>query len=214
MSYSESQFQQVYADFQPKILRHVARLVGEQEAEDLTQEIFVKVHQALDNFRGESKLSTWLYRIATNAAIDRLRCPSFQRAAQQRSLDDSMESGEAEVDDRGVWTEEKATSAEQQFVRNEMNECILGFIKKLPENYRTVLVLSEFEGLRNNEIAETLGVTLDTVKIRLHRARERLKEELVAKCDPSWVEENEFVPDMRNFERQIRGVSFPDALRL
>lgn len=125
-----------------------------------------------------------------------------------------MESGEAEVDDRGVWTEEKATSAEQQFVRNEMNECILGFIKKLPENYRTVLVLSEFEGLRNNEIAETLGVTLDTVKIRLHRARERLKEELVAKCDPSWVEENEFVPDMRNFERQIRGVSFPDALRL
>ena len=103
MDGSELEFQKIYDAFQPKIVRYLARLVGEGEAEDLTQEVFFKVNQALENFRGESKLSTWLYRIATNAALDRLRSPSFQRVAQ-KSL--SGEPGEIEVDDRNVWTGE------------------------------------------------------------------------------------------------------------
>ena len=85
-----------------------------------------------------------------------------------------------------------------------MNECIRDFIEKLPEAYRTVLVLGELEGLRNKEIAEILGVTLDTVKIRLHRAREKLKEELVAHCDSYWIEGNEFVPDLRYALEEFR----------
>ena len=75
-----------------------------------------------------------------------------------------------------------------------MSECILRFVEKLSENYRIALVLSEFEGLKNNEIAQIMGVSLDTVKIRLHRARERLKEELMANCDVSWVEGHECEP--------------------
>ena len=78
-----------------------------------------------------------------------------------------------------------------------MNECIRGYIEKLPESYRTVLVLSEREGLRNNEIAKILGVTLDTVKIRLHRAREILKEGLRNNCDSYWIEDNEFLPELK-----------------
>ena len=79
-----------------------------------------------------------------------------------------------------------------------MNDCIQGFVQKLPENYRTVLVLSEFEGLKDNEIAETLGISPGAVKIRLHRARDKLKEQLRANCDPYWVEENEFLPRLKN----------------
>ncbi len=197
MDDSELDFQKIYDAFQPKILRYLARWVGEDEAEDLTQEVFVKVGQALENFRGESKLSTWLYRIATNAALDRLRSPSFQRITQNGISNIPVEHVEAEIADRNAWTGEKVPVPEQQIVRKEMNECILGFMEKLPENYRTVLMLGEFEGLRNNEIAEILGVTLGTVKIRLHRARERLREELAANCDSSWVEENEFLPDLK-----------------
>ena len=79
-----------------------------------------------------------------------------------------------------------------------MNDCIRGYVEKLPENYRTVLVLSEWEGLRNNEIAEILGITLDTVKIRLHRGKEKLKEELETHCDSYWIEENELLPDLKS----------------
>lgn len=204
MSYDELEFQKVHETFRPKIHRYLTRLVGENEAEDLTQEVFVKVAQALENFRGESTLSTWLYRIATNAALDRLRSPSFQRNAQIGLSVDSIETGEAEVEDRDVWTGHKTPSVEQQLVRKEMNECIRDFIEKLPETYRTVLVLGELEGLRNKEIAEILGVTLDTVKIRLHRAREKLKEELVAHCDSYWIEGNEFVPDLKNALEEFR----------
>jgi len=198
MDDSELEFQKIYDAFQPKILRYLKRLVGENEAEDLTQEVFIKVGQALENFRGESKLSTWLYRIATNAALDRLRSPSFQRIAQERLSDDSIEKGEEDVDARDVWTGEKKPLVEQQIIREEMNDCIRGYVEKLPENYRTVLVLSEWEGLRNNEIAEILGITLDTVKIRLHRGKEKLKEELETHCDSYWIEENGFLPDLKS----------------
>ena len=88
-------------------------------------------------------------------------------------------------------------SVEPQIYRKEMNECILDFVMSLPESYRAVLVLCEFEGLNNNEIAEILGLTLGTVKIRLHRAREKIQEALAANCDSSWVDGNEFVPELK-----------------
>ncbi len=186
MSANESEFQKIYDAFQPKILRYLTHLAGESEAEDLTQETFVKIHQRLENFRGESQLSTWIYRIATNTALDRLRSPSFQRAAQI-SLSENLD--ETELADKVICPEDKKPLIEKQLIREEMNECIRGYIEKLPENYRTVLVLSEWVGLKNNEIAEILGVTLDAVKIRLHRAKTKLKEELETHCEFYWVEE-------------------------
>ena len=199
MSSSKLDFQEIYHAFQPKILRYMARMVSEADAEDLTQEVFVKAHRALKNFKGDAKLSTWLYRIATNTALDKLRSPSFQRAAQLSLSDESAEQVEAKINTRVVSAEEKKPLTEQQLVQKEMNECIRGFIERLPEKYRTVLVLSEWEGLRNDEIAHILGITVDTVKIRLHRGKEKLKEEFEAHCDPYWIEENEFLPDLKMF---------------
>ncbi|HEX6036224.1 MAG TPA: sigma-70 family RNA polymerase sigma factor [Anaerolineales bacterium] len=189
---SDLDFQNIFAEFQPKILRYLTRLIGEAEAEDLTQEVLVKANNALPDFRGESQLSTWIYRIATNAAMDRLRSPSYRRAVQTCSV-----SSEREVEDQNTFTGEKTPLPEPQIFRKEMQECIQGFVQRLPENYRTVLVLSEFEGLSDSEIATALGVSPGTVKIRLHRAREKLKEELREDCDAYWVEDNEFLPELK-----------------
>jgi RNA polymerase sigma-70 factor, ECF subfamily len=193
MDNTELEFEKIYAAFQPKILRYLAHLAGEREAEDLTQETFVKVNHALKDFRGESKLSTWLYRVATNTALDKLRSPSFRQAQSP----DLIEMDEAPIDDRDTWTDEKTPLVEHQIYRKEMNECVAGYIERLPENYRTVLVLSEMEELSNNEIAEILGVSLDTVKIRLHRSRAKLRQELESHCDSYWIEGNEFLPDLK-----------------
>jgi RNA polymerase sigma-70 factor (ECF subfamily) len=196
MNVSETEFQELYAAFQPKILRYLTRMVGENEAEDLTQEVFIKLGSALETFRGEASLSTWIYRIATNTALDRLRSPSFQRATLH-SLDQQSPTCEPEIDDKNVWTGEKTPPVEHQIFRKEMNDCIQGFIEKLSEDYRIVLILNEFEGLRNREIAEILGISLAAVKIRLHRARQRLKNELMENCDSYWVENNEFLPELK-----------------
>ncbi|MBZ0306348.1 MAG: sigma-70 family RNA polymerase sigma factor [Anaerolineae bacterium] len=180
-------FQEIYETFQPKIMRYLLRLVGEQEAEDLTQEVFVKVSRALPDFRGDSSLSTWLYRIATHAAIDRLRSTPPPAIIPDESDETSS-------------IEEKnplPASPEDQLVRKQMNECIWNFIQVLPEQYRTVFILSELEGLSNAAIAEILEITLSMVKIRLHRARAKLKSALMAHCDSYWVEGNAFVPDLR-----------------
>lgn len=200
MSSSELEFEQIYAIFRSKIHRFLIRMVGEYEAEDLTQEVFVRVSQAQVNFRGESELSTWIYRIATNAAIDRLRSPSFQRIVQKNHANPFVEHDETELADRNTWTGENTPLVEQQVYRKEMNDCVQDFINHLPDNYRTVIVLRELEGLANNEIAEILGITPGTVKIRLHRARERLMQELATHCGSEWVEGNEFVPELKHLD--------------
>jgi RNA polymerase sigma-70 factor (ECF subfamily) len=173
----ELEFQKVYAAFQPKIRRYLTRLVGENEAEDLTQEVFAKVSQSLADFRGESQFSTWLYRIATNAGIDRMRTLSFRQDAQTSSLDDSIE---AEVTD--VWIGEETPSLERILMRKEMRECFLGFLDNLRPDYQVVFVLGELAEMKNKEIAEILGLSLATVKIRLHRGRNKLLQDLRAHC--------------------------------
>jgi RNA polymerase sigma-70 factor (ECF subfamily) len=191
MDASQLDFQGIYVDYQPRIQRYLTRLVGESEAEDLTQEVFIKASQGLAGFRGQSQLSTWLYRIATNAAIDRLRSPSYQSqsAALLSFPDETDQQTEIELEDQDLWSGEKKPPVEKELVRKYMNECVMGFIQKLPDGYRTTLVLSELEGLSNKEIAEILGVTLDTVKIRLHRAREKLREDLLNHCEYYWADE-------------------------
>lgn len=189
--------QTIYDEFQWKIRRYLSRLVGTTDAEDLTQEVFVKVSQALPSFRGESKVSTWVYRIATNAAFDRLRSPSFQRAAR------------APVQGLPLATEEPPLGIDQELVRKEMNECIRRYVDDLPPPYRSVVTLDEDEGLTNQQIADVLGISLDTVKIRLHRARSRLKNELGSGCALYRDERSELA-----CEPKAEGVSPATDLRL
>ncbi len=187
----QMRFEQIYASLHPRILRYLTRLVGETEAEDLAQETFVKVGQALHTFRGEAKLQTWVYRIATNTALDRLRSPALRETSHDRVTLDSI----VKIEDLGPG--QKSLSVEQQAIQKEMGSCIREVLYQLPDDYRTVIVLSELEGFKDQEIAEILGLTLSAAKIRVHRARARLKEELSNHCVFYRNEENELACDRK-----------------
>ncbi len=180
MPESEHDFGRLYTEYQPRIRRYLARIVGEHDAEDLTQTVFLKVSQALKDFRGESAPSTWIYRIAANTAADWMRSPSLRRAIEYLPLDVPFEGDRAEraAEERG-----KLFLADQVMVRREMNQCIRQVVDGLPAAYREAIALSDIEGLKNAEIAERLGVSVDTVKIRLHRARGMLRKALETRCD-------------------------------
>jgi len=173
-------FQEIYARFQPGVLRFLSRLVGEEEAEDVAQEVFLRVDRGLEGFREESSIGTWIYRIARNAALDRLRSrPAWLESARQLRTHGSDEDPE---DVMSQLPDERA-SLEWYLIGKEMSECIRGRVDTLPESYRRVLVLSEFVGMTNAEIASALGVSEGAVKIRLHRARSLLREDLGTHCN-------------------------------
>ena len=149
------------AALRPRLVRYLARLVGAQDAEDLAQTALLKATEALADFRGDARFSTWVYRIATNAALERLRKPHCIEDAALEAL---------------------APSAEATATRAQMNSCIRGYVEQLPASYRAVVVLSELEGFTNQEIARILGISLESVKIRLHRGRAKLRAALGAGC--------------------------------
>ncbi len=174
MHAQELDFQAIYDAYHGRIDRYLSRLVGEEESEDLSQEVFLKVSRGLADFRGESQLSTWIYRIATNAAIDRLRAPGFQQDQETAGLD--------EEDASCACSSEEIPLPDQEVMRKEMYDCFGNFVRELPAAYRAVVILSELEELPNREIADILGLSLDTVKIRLHRGRALLFKELQKHC--------------------------------
>jgi RNA polymerase sigma-70 factor (ECF subfamily) len=186
---SDIDFIQVYKEFHPKILHYISRLTGNNESEDITQEVFEKINRGLADFKGESTLSTWIYRVATNTALDRLKSPSFKRSPEELSNDS---------EDRNIWTGRKKVPVDQQLVRKEMSECVREYIDRLQPDYKSIIVLSELEGFKNKEIADILQVSLDTVKIRLHRARASLKKELDDGCDFYHSEQNILACDRKS----------------
>jgi len=194
-------FQEIHREFRPRVLRYLARMVGETEAEDLTQEVFAKVAHALRAFRGESSLSTWIYRIATNTALDAMRKPLFRRVVGGRELPFEEIAGAGEGD--LACTSEGNPPLDERVIRGEMNACIREVIDTLPANYRTCIILSDLEELSDAEIAEILGLSLQAAKIRLHRARARLRERLAASCVFYRDERNEVACDRKSAPREL-----------
>ena len=172
------EFDEIYEELQPKIRNYLSRLLGDQEAEDSVQEVFAKVSRSLDSFKGQSKVSTWVYRIATNTAIDKLRTPAYKHASGHTSLEDTPGAGNITS---AITPNDTLT--DQKVIRKEMSECVREYVDRLPPDYRAVLILSELEGFKNRKIADILDISLENVKVRLHRARLRLKEELDDGCD-------------------------------
>jgi RNA polymerase sigma-70 factor, ECF subfamily len=180
MTVPQLEFEQIYKQFQPRIHRYLTRLTGVKDAEDLTQDVFMKVNKALPAFRNEALLSTWIYKIATNAAIDKARSGSLKEETIRES---GLEEADlAAIAGQNDYRRAASGSVEDQVVRSEMTECIRRYVAALPGNYRSVVILSELEGLKDSEIASVLELSLSTVKIRLHRAREKLKQVLAANC--------------------------------
>ncbi len=176
----EHDFGRLYTEYQPRIRRYLARRVGEHDAEDLTQTVFLKVSQALKDFRGESTLSTWIYRIATNAAADWRRTPSVRQTIESLPLEFP---GDGERLEDATEEPARLPLADQVLVRREMNQCIRQVVDGLAAHYRDAITLSDIDGLKNAEIAERFGASVDTVKIRLHRARAMLRKAMETRCD-------------------------------
>jgi RNA polymerase sigma-70 factor (ECF subfamily) len=187
-------FREVHDALRPRVLRYLARMAGEAEAEDLAQEVFAKVSRGLGDFRGDADLSTWVYRIATNTALDRLRRRGKPAESVDPSLVDAIVIAES---DRNVWTDEIRQTLEGRVIRDEMNACIREVINRLPENYRIVIILGDLEGFSDREIAAILGLSLRNAKVRLHRARAQLRQALEKACVFYRSEENEIACDRK-----------------
>ena len=157
----------------PGIYRLALRLMqNEAEAEDVMQETFMNAFKAIDNFEGRSGLGTWLYRIAYNAAMMRLRKPQQYILSVEETL--SEEEGNLIPKQLFDW----CCLPEEDFVTDEVQSELERAIQKLPEKYKSVFVLRELEELSTQETAVALDLTPSTVKVRLHRARLQLREQL------------------------------------
>lgn len=171
---SPIEFSDVFKEYQKPIYNYLLRMTqNKSEAEDLTQETFIKVNQSLSKFRGDSSLSTWLYRIATNTSHDYFRKKTVQKSKDSLSIEESETGNEKAIYD-------EFSSTENLAAQSEMSTCVQDFILSLKTDYRSVLVLHDMQGLKNREIADVLNCTLDTVKIRLYRARKELQKTLKA----------------------------------
>lgn len=166
-------FSDLVRRYQVRIVAHLSRLVGSrEEGRDLAQEIFLKVFQALSRFNREYKFSTWIFRIASNAAIDYLR--------KRRIRTVSMEGPPGEESDEPT-TREFATPELDPYgtLRNEeRRRRIDREISALPADFRELIAMRHFAGLSYEEIAEAKKIPLGTVKNKLFRARAVLKERL------------------------------------
>ncbi len=192
---SNQTFNEIFDEYYPRILRYLKRIVGSNDAEDLSQEVFDKINRGLSSFQGRSSLSTWIYRIATNTAIDKSRSASYKYEMEHHPFEDrtSHESS-------GAQTVKASPATDQIVIRKEMSDCINEFIDNLPPDYKTVIVLSDLEGFANKEITEILGISLDNVKIRLHRARAKLKKSLQEGCDFYYTEGNTLACDRKQVQ--------------
>lgn len=185
-------FAQVYEAYHGKVLSYASKLLGRDEAADVSQEVFVKIGRSLGTLSDPSKLTSWIYAITLNTVRDaaRKRAAAPERAsagADSVRADDGGEAPIARIPDTSSRT------PEEDAIRNEMVACYLDYVRQLPANYYEVYVLSEFEHLPNEDIARRLSVSLGAVKIRLHRARTQLNEGLRRNCRCYYNERGELM---------------------
>jgi RNA polymerase sigma-70 factor (ECF subfamily) len=172
---------EIYEKYHRKVVAYAAKLLGVDLAEDIAQEVFVKVGRSLGTLSDEAKLTSWVYAITLNTVRDhaRKRGPDSDRTER---IDANAEIDGGAEDPVSQAQDTASRGPEQAAIRNEMVACYLDYVRRLPRPYYVVYALSELEDLSNQEIADRLSLSLGTVKIRLHRARALLYTELRRDC--------------------------------
>lgn len=170
---AEGSFEELVRRYQRPISAYVYRMVGDYEsALDLTQEIFIKVYGSLARYRPEFKFSTWIYKIAHNSAVDHLR----RNAGRERSLSSGLEGDQYDLP-----IECGSLSPEQESERKERRLEIEAVVRSLPNAYRELIVLRHSQDLTYEEIVEITALPLGTVKNRLFRAREMMRQQFIGR---------------------------------
>ena len=168
------EFLEIYHQYATKIKRFILALVKDQWAtEDLLQETFLRVQQGLQTLKDPTKLSSWIFRIAHNLCQDYFRRLKTARTKQGVDLLQTEDYEEGPI---------QLPLVQEELERHEMGRCVQDQIELLPAPLRTVLVLSDIMESSHQEIADILGITVNNVKVRLHRARKQLKPILEEKC--------------------------------
>ena len=159
--------------YAPRVYAIAIRMVNDpDEAEEVLQETFISACKNIDKFEGRSALGTWLHRIATNAALMHLR----KRKNREVSLDEPIgtQSGDDVFREVQDWT----IAPDDHAMNSETRDVLEKAIAELPDTLRTVFILREIEGYSTEETANILGISISATKVRLHRARLRLRESL------------------------------------
>lgn len=174
---------QVVLEHRPRIYRYLLSMAKDpMVAEDLTQETFLRTLRRIGSLRDRSALVPWLYRLATNVFVDWVRTEGRRRLAYADGQDRDGADLVGQIPD-------PTARVDRRVEQSEMSECVQDFVDDLPDDFRSVILLHDAHGLSNPEIAEMLGLTLATAKIRIHRGRLRLRQALEVGC--------EFEPDDR-----------------
>jgi RNA polymerase sigma-70 factor (ECF subfamily) len=164
---AELTFEDLAIKYSKPLLAYLVRMTGNSaDADDLLQEALIRMARELPRLRSPEAVKGWAYRVATNGAID------FLRKSKKVQFD--------EFDD-----ESTAMHGEELdgLVVDEMNDCVRGVIDRLPPDYRAAIVLSQLQGLSVAETADIMGTSVGAAKVRIHRAKARLKESLNRECD-------------------------------
>src|SRR5690242_2846394 len=157
----EAAFQILVDRYKDLVFALIARTVQDRSrAEDLAQEVFLRVHRGLPYFRGEARLSTWIYRIVANVCVHEQGRPVMQ----------SIDHGEGRAEAKTA-----ARIVDRQFGDIELRDRLEKAIAKLPPNYRLVIAAYYLEGIRYEELADALQLPLGTIKTQLHRAKQQLR---------------------------------------
>jgi RNA polymerase sigma-70 factor, ECF subfamily len=158
----ERAFQELVDRYKDLVYALIARTVQDRSrAEDLAQDVFLRIHRGLPYFRGEARLSTWIYRIVANVCI--------QDAARPPSIS---------LDDRGGQHEQRASATDRRFGDLELKDRLEKAIARLPPNARLLVAAHYLEGVRYEDLAEALQLPLGTVKTQLYRAKQQLRRML------------------------------------
>jgi RNA polymerase sigma-70 factor (ECF subfamily) len=171
-------FDKIYRDHVDQIFRYAHRLCGETEAaKDLVQETFLNAYRGLKDFRGEARISTWLYTIASRACM-RMRRKRKGEPEHELSLDEFVPTSEGEF---RLQIPIDGLTPEEAFQNKELRQALDQAINRLPKKYRMTLVLRDMEGLSAKEVGTIMGLSERAVKSRLHRARLFVRRELSAR---------------------------------
>jgi RNA polymerase sigma-70 factor (ECF subfamily) len=183
----EMEFWEIYDQHYAKVRKFILFLVRDAwVADDLIQETFLRIQKNLDSLRDPSKMSSWIFRIAYNLCQDHFR---RSKISQKEERIDLQEMATFEED-----------LIQKELEQRQMGQCVQNQIRLLPESLRTVLVFSDIMDFSHQEIADTLGITIENVKVRLHRARKKLKPILEEKCNFEMDERNVLICEPKKRE--------------
>ena len=173
------EFDAIFAEYHERLVRYLGRVLGDPAlAQDLAQETLLRVHKANGQLRNPEARTAWIYKIATNLALDHRR----RRRGADAQWHAIPESGDLADDAEDTAPLSEDLSADDRLEQQEMAECLRDYIHDLPDALRTCLILRDVDGLSEGAVAEILGCSVGAVKVRTHRARRKLRERLHHGC--------------------------------